>query len=172
MGWKEANSITLRAHDFTITGLRWDPRGALLATISTDLSCKIWREEEGKLVTVHTLMQPYEPVSLAWSSLVGEGKSPLLIAVGTNFGTVCVWTLPDKEGEDNVPQMVMNCQGHSYNPVVSLSIDGSGTMLASGCLKGPTGVVNIWSLHDGSLVYTQTGSGGVDSNGMSFHQTY
>lgn len=33
----------------------------------------------------------------------------------------------------------------------------------SGCLKGPTGVVNIWSLQDGILMQTNTGTGGVHS---------
>lgn len=33
----------------------------------------------------------------------------------------------------------------------------------SGCLRGMSGVVNIWSLHDGSLLHTNTGSGGVQS---------
>ncbi|CAG2065724.1 unnamed protein product, partial [Timema podura] len=36
-------------------------------------------------------------------------------------------------------------------------------MVASGCYKGATGIVNIWSLQDGVLLQTVTGSGGVHS---------
>lgn len=43
-----------------------------------------------------------------------------------------------------------------------MSIHESGLVLASGCSKGTSGVVNIWSLFDGSLLNTHTGSGGVD----------
>lgn len=78
-----------------------------------------------------------------------------------------VWKLPTEEKiSEQGPDLVLNAQGHSYNSVTSLSIDNTGLLLASGCLKGPSVVVNIWSLIDGSLLYTTKGSGGVNSNGM------
>lgn len=49
-----------------------------------------------------------------------------------------------------------------FNSVTSMSIHDGGLVLASGCSKGTSGVVNIWSLFDGSLLNTHTGSGGVD----------
>lgn len=49
-----------------------------------------------------------------------------------------------------------------FNSVTSMSIHDSGLVLATGCSKGSSGVVNIWSLFDGSLLNTHTGSGGVD----------
>lgn len=157
---------TVRAHENTISSLRWDSRGVFLASASTEKTCKIWQEHEGNLHLLYTLILPHEPVSLEWSSLIGETQTPLLLAVGTSCGSVCVWKIPDANTEKVSPHLMMHHQGHSYNPVTSLSIHKTGLLLASGCLKGPTGVVNIWSLHDGSLVYTTTGSGGVDTNGL------
>ncbi|KAJ8965419.1 hypothetical protein NQ314_004172 [Rhamnusium bicolor] len=169
---KESSIITLKAHENTISSLQWDPRGVLLATISVDMTCKIWREGEGKLIHLHTMMQTHEPVSLTWSPVVGDNSAPLLLAVGSTYGTISVWKLPNEKNEkEKVPEQVLNAQGHSYNSVTSLTIDSTGLLLASGCLKGPSGVVNIWSLHDGSLVQTLTGGGGVNSNGMFWINT-
>lgn len=159
---------TIRAHENNITALKWDSRGVFLASTSTEKSCKIWQERDSKLVLLYTLIPPYEPVSLEWSPLIGTSQTPLLVSVGTSHGSVCVWKIPDGNTEKVSPHMVMHCQGHSHNPVTSLSIHKSGLLLASGCLKGLSGVVNIWSLHDGSLIYTTTGSGGVDTNGLTW----
>lgn len=158
--------ITTKAHENKINCLKWDSRGNLLATISTDKSCKIWQEKEDKLHLLYTLIQPYLPVSLEWSPLIGDTSTPLLLAIGTANGTVCVWRLPDGNTEKVAPHLMMHVQGHSHNPVTSLSIHSSGLFLASGCLKGLTGIVNIWSLHDGSLIYTTTGNGGIEHNGL------
>lgn len=79
-----------------------------------------------------------------------------------------MWKIPDGNTEKVSPYMVMHSRGHSHNPVTSLSIHKSGLLLASGCLKGASGVVNVWSLHDGSLAHTTTGSGGVDTNGLTW----
>lgn len=136
-------------------------------TISSDLTCKIWEIRDDKLISFHVIALKYEPVSITWSPIVGESCTPLLFAIGSSFGTVNVWRLP---GENRVlqrlPELVFCAQGHSYNAVTSLSIDSTGLLLASACSKGPTGVVNIWSLCDGTLVHTTTGGGGVHFNGM------
>ncbi|KAJ8985353.1 hypothetical protein NQ317_008384 [Molorchus minor] len=174
LGWvhKESNIITHKAHENTISSLEWDPRGIILATTAIDMTCKLWKEHEGKLVQLHVIMQAHEPVSLTWSPVVGDGATPLLLAIGSSYGTVNVWKLPDEKNEkEKVPELVLNAQGHSYNSVTSLCIDSTGLLLSSGCLKGPRGVVNIWSLHDGSLLYTSTNNGGVNSNGMHWLNT-
>ncbi|CAG9853588.1 unnamed protein product [Phyllotreta striolata] len=169
LGWvtNENHAVTCNAHGNTITAIQWDPRGILLASLSMDMTCKIWMLVEEKLVQVHSLIQTYEPISLVWSPLIGKGSRPLLLAIGSNNGTVNVWKLPDEKNERcKVPVQVIGAQGHSYNGVSYLSIDKSGLLLASGCFKGPSGVVNIWSLNDGTLVHTITGSGGIGVNGM------
>ena len=63
---------------------------------------------------------------------------------------------------------MIDVQGHSYDPVTCLSMHNSGLLLASGNLKQPSGVVNVWSMHDGSLVYTVIGDGGVYGNGLQW----
>uniref|UniRef100_A0A6P7HCS2 Probable E3 ubiquitin-protein ligase HERC1 n=1 Tax=Diabrotica virgifera virgifera TaxID=50390 RepID=A0A6P7HCS2_DIAVI len=169
LGWieKESHIVACKAHETGINNIKWDPRGILLASISPDNTCKIWKLSDDKLVLLHMLIVSHKPTSLLWSPLVGEGPTPLLIAIGTDYGTVNVWKLPNEENKHNkVPVLVMNAQGHPNNSVSSLSIDKTGLLLASGCLEGLVGVVNIWSLHDGSLVHTLTGNGGVYSNGM------
>ncbi|CAH1979985.1 unnamed protein product [Acanthoscelides obtectus] len=168
LGWlNKTTSITVKAHENSISGMQWDPRGMLLATISVDMTCKIWQLNDDKLALVKVMMQPYEPVSLTWSPVVGNSDTPLLLAIGSSYGTVNVWRLPI-EGHmlEKNAELMFSAQGHFYCSVTSLTIDGTGLMLASGSLKGPSGVVNIWSLHDASLVHTIKGSGGVNSNGM------
>ncbi|KAK9884642.1 hypothetical protein WA026_007479 [Henosepilachna vigintioctopunctata] len=170
LGWinQITNVITIKAHDNEISVVEWNPTGVMLATISLDSSCKIWVLRDSKLVLLHTLMQPYEPVSMKWSPLIGEGDMPYLLAVGTLYGTICVWTFSALDIADAEPQLEMHCQGHSYNPVTTLSFDASGILLASGCSKGPSGVVNIWSLHNGTLVHSVTGSGGINNSGLDW----
>ncbi|XP_057655201.1 probable E3 ubiquitin-protein ligase HERC1 isoform X1 [Diorhabda carinulata] len=169
LGWIDKEThISCKAHENTVTSIRWDPKGILLASISEDVTCKIWKVNENKLVLLHILPQVYEPASLVWSPYIGEGPRPLILAIGSSYGTVTVWQLPEQNFQENNPVLVMTAQGHSYNSVSSLCIDKTGLLLASGCLKGPSGVVNIWSLHDGSLVHTTTGNGGITSNGMSW----
>ncbi|XP_050295909.1 probable E3 ubiquitin-protein ligase HERC1 isoform X2 [Anthonomus grandis grandis] len=164
-----AGFITVQAHESCVTATSWDPRGILLASISTDLTCKLWKISENNLILMHTIGLAHEPTSITWSPVVGKGSSPLLLALGTNYGTVNVWRIPDEKNVKNeVPNLIFSSQGHSYNAVTSLAIDSSGLLLASGCLKGPSGVVNIWSLHDGTLIYTCTGPGGVNTNGLKW----
>ncbi|KAL1506224.1 hypothetical protein ABEB36_005622 [Hypothenemus hampei] len=161
--------ISIQAHKNSLTSLEWGPRGLLLASISADKSCKIWIALQEKIVLLHTILLTHEPTSLSWSPVIGKGSSPLLLAIGTSYGTVNLWKIPDEKNVKNeVPTFIFSSQGHSYNSVTSLAIHSSGLLLASGCLKGPSGVVNIWSLYDGSLVYTLTGTGGVDSNGLKW----
>lgn len=115
-----------------------------------------------------TLNQPHEPVSLKWSPFIGESDKPHLLAIGTTYGTVAVWTFSALDVEYKEPQMVMHNQGHAYNPVTALAFDSTGMLLASGCSKEPTGVVNIWCMHNGTLVQSSLGSGGVNFEGLQW----
>lgn len=170
---QNGNIITLKAHENALTGMQFDSRGQLLATCSVDGTCKVWHKLERQWKCLYNLVQPHEPVSLQWSPVIGTGPMPLLLTVGTIYGTVCVWTLPDSEDEIEInhkmaPKMMLHLQGHSYMPVTSLTIHKEGLFLASACVKGPSGVVNIWSLQDGTLLQTTTGSGGTDVDGLAW----
>lgn len=89
------------------------------------------------------------------------GNKGLLLCVGTVVGSINVWLIPTPFSKLK-PKVLYSFQGHMFNSVTSMSIHESGLVLASGCSKGTSGVVNIWSLFDGSLLNTHTGSGGVD----------
>ena len=67
--------------------MKWDPRGQLLATCGVDGMCRIWKDMEGVWTCVHTLVPPHEPVSLAWSPLVGKGNHLFFQYVHVNLGT-------------------------------------------------------------------------------------
>lgn len=166
-----ANTVTLQAHENALTGMEFDSRGQLLATCSVDAVCKIWSRVENDWECVDNLIQPHEPVSLTWSSLVGTDKWPLLLAVGTIYGTIALWSLPDytEIGNKVKSSLVHYMQGHSYMPVTSLTISNDGMFLASSSAKGgPSGVVNVWSLQDGSLLQSILGNGGTDLEGIAW----
>lgn len=166
---KNGNITSLQAHDNTLTALQFSSTGELLATCSVDNTCKIWQKNENKWSLYQILKQPHEPISLQWSPVEGCGQRPLLIAIGTIYGTVAVWCLPNgKEIRRISPKLMLHIQGHSYMPVTSLSIHSNGLLLASACQKGPSGVVNIWSLYDGTLLQTSTNTGGTDVNGLTW----
>ncbi|XP_030752542.1 probable E3 ubiquitin-protein ligase HERC1 [Sitophilus oryzae] len=165
----QANIITMQAHESPISGLCWNPEGELLATISIDATCKLWKQETENIVLIYTIILTYEPTSLAWSPVIGENTGYMLLAIGTSYGTVNLWKVPPySNSRTEIPMLMFSAQGHSYNAVTALSIHSSGMLLASGCLKGPSGVVNVWSLTNGNLVYTTTGSGGVNTNGLQW----
>ncbi|KAF5282986.1 hypothetical protein FQA39_LY04857 [Lamprigera yunnana] len=170
---ENSDIITIKAHDNAMTAIKWDCRGILLASTSLDMSCKIWKEEQGKLIMIHSLMQDHEPISLCWSPIIGEGLLPLLLVIGTSYGTVCAWKLPDIDNKQiSLPQLVMNSLGHCSNPVITVVVHPNGLFFASGSLKGQCGIVNIWSLHDGSLLLTNTAEGGVDENALVWLDDY
>nr|CAD7438539.1 unnamed protein product [Timema bartmani] len=160
---------TILAHMSNLSGLQWDYRGELLATCGDDSLCHIWHEEANNWLCVYTLVLPEEAVTIAWSPLIGKGSHPLLMCLGTVGGNIAVWTLPDAPGEEGgdtergKPKEVLRLKGHGSYPLTSLAVHNSGLMVASGCYKGATGIVNIWSLQDGVLLQTVTGSGGVHS---------
>ncbi|KAL0271708.1 UNVERIFIED_CONTAM: hypothetical protein PYX00_008714 [Menopon gallinae] len=153
----------IQAHESTLTGLKWSPGGRFLASISTE-DVKIWRSRDDTYVLEHLLGCKHEPCCLEWSPVLGKEPRPYTLCIGTNFGCIDVWRLADPSySVTSAPILVHKLQGHLYQPVSCLTIHCEGNLLASGCLKGPTGVVNIWSLQDGILMQTNTGTGGVHS---------
>ncbi|XP_063233987.1 probable E3 ubiquitin-protein ligase HERC1 isoform X2 [Bacillus rossius redtenbacheri] len=157
-------SLGILAHQGALTCVRWDPRGELVATCGADRLCCTWRKSADGWTCIHMLVLSDEPVSMAWSPVIGKGSSPWLLCFGTAGGSVSVWTLPGCAGEFREPaRQVFHLRGHCHYPVTCVAVDNGGLMLASGCFKSCTGIVNIWSLQDGLLLQTLTGGGGVHS---------
>lgn len=165
---EEGGSIlSAKAHANGITHINYDSRGRLLSTISNDLSCKIWRvhkeADSDMLECLYVLPHSNEPISLVWSPFIGE-KDESLIAIGTKNGTVYVWTFVESPKMKIEPHLAICNHGHLGNAVSSLSIDSTGVLLASGSTGRPDGIVNIWSLSNGSLISSITGNGGTDAH--------
>ncbi|KAK7896525.1 hypothetical protein WMY93_021850 [Mugilogobius chulae] len=125
-----------------LLSLKWDPTGQLLLCI----------------INVSE-----------WCPLPGKGPDPrLMMAVGCQNGSVFVWALPqpslsnelsrndDCSAKDRAVCMFV-LHGH-ITAVKSLAFCPSGLVLVSG---GIGGLLNIWSLQDGSVLQTVTGLGSV-----------
>jgi len=80
-----------------------------------------------------------------------------ILCVGTALGAIELYRVTSTKTD-----LWTVLQGRLQQPVTCLAIQDNGVLLASGCSKG-TGIVNIWSLEDGTLLRTRTGAGGVHS---------
>lgn len=156
-------TTVIEAHQNAVTYIQWCPGIDLLASCGNqDKQVQIWSSYEGTWKRSYSLKHGHDPSIFAWSPIIGKGVRPLLLAVGTINGMIYVWliSLPNEVVE---PRILHSLQGHLYNPIKSLSINLEGTVLVSGCGKGTSGVLNMWSLLDGCVIQTHTGSGGVQS---------
>ncbi|KAK7085896.1 putative E3 ubiquitin-protein ligase herc1 [Halocaridina rubra] len=110
---------------------------------------------------------------------ISEGECAHMLVVGHEDGLVTVWVVPQTpatsssvdyvEGNSTEgcqathalsPRCLLQLRGHQ-SPVTALAISPSGLMLASGCQKSLNGMVNVWSLQEGSVLQTLVGAGGI-----------
>ncbi|KAI7795921.1 putative E3 ubiquitin-protein ligase HERC1-like [Triplophysa rosa] len=171
--------ILLTAFPESVSALRWDPTGHLLLSVGRSDVVKIWGRSNGAWVTLHSLFHAGTVNTAEWCPLPGQGAEPrLMMAVGCQNGLLYVWTLPQGGASVSVPNFlspstsqdkssaikrgnakcVFRLSGH-ITAVKTLSFCPSGLALVSG---GIGGVLNIWSLRDGSVLQTVvTGMGSV-----------
>ncbi|XP_027837521.2 probable E3 ubiquitin-protein ligase HERC1 [Aphis gossypii] len=143
-----------------VSTLQWSKMFDILSVSNVeDLTVRLWIKKQNSWEIFHELNHSNEPSCVVWSPVVGN--KGLILCVGTTVGSINVWLIPTPFSKLK-PKMLYSFQGHMFNSVTSMSIHDSGLVLATGCSKGSSGVVNIWSLFDGSLLNTHTGSGGVD----------
>uniref|UniRef100_G3RBI4 HECT-type E3 ubiquitin transferase n=1 Tax=Gorilla gorilla gorilla TaxID=9595 RepID=G3RBI4_GORGO len=175
--------VLIDAHKDTLTSMKWDPTGHILMTCAKEDSVKLWGSISGCWRCLHSLCHPSIVNGIAWCRLPGKGsKLQLLMATGCQSGLVCVWRIPQDTTQTNVTSAEgwwdheSNCQdgyrkssgakcvyqlrGH-ITPVRTVAFSSDGLALVSGGLGG---LMNIWSLRDGSVLQTVViGSGAIQT---------
>ncbi|XP_029920656.1 probable E3 ubiquitin-protein ligase HERC1 isoform X2 [Myripristis murdjan] len=178
--YENEQPLVLSVFHERVSSLKWDPTGHLLLALGQSEIVKILGFSRGTWVTLHSLFH-ISPITVAeWCPLPGRAPHPrLMIAVGCQSGAVYVWTLPQGGTVVSLPnklsssssqeksngvqfdsaKCLFTLNGH-ITAVKSISFCPSGLALVSG---GIGGLLNIWSLQDGSVLQTVTGFGSVVS---------
>uniref|UniRef100_A0A1A7W928 HECT-type E3 ubiquitin transferase n=1 Tax=Iconisemion striatum TaxID=60296 RepID=A0A1A7W928_9TELE len=177
--YENTQPVVLSLFQDSVSSLKWDPTGHLLLCLGRSEVVKILGRSGGTWVTLHSLYHTSTVYIAEWCPLAGRAPNPrLMMAAGCQNGSVHVWTLPqggttvslpnilnsppsqDKSAEvQDDAKCVFVLHGH-ITAVKSLSFCSSGLALVSG---GIGGLLNIWSLQDGSALQTVTGLGSVVS---------
>ncbi|XP_055453781.1 probable E3 ubiquitin-protein ligase HERC1 isoform X7 [Psammomys obesus] len=175
--------VLIDAHKETLVSMKWDPTGHILMTCAKEENVKLWGPVSGCWRCLHSLCHPSTVNGIAWCSLPGKGsKMQLLMATGCQNGLVCVWCIPQDTTQTGMASsegwwdLESNCQdgyrkssgakcvyqlrGH-ITPVRTVAFSSDGLALVSGGLGG---LMNIWSLRDGSVLQTVViGSGAIQT---------
>ncbi|XP_078812489.1 putative E3 ubiquitin-protein ligase HERC1 isoform X5 [Oryzias latipes] len=170
--------VVLSPFQDSVSSLKWDPTGHMLLCLGRSDVVKILGQAGGTWVTLHSLYHSSTVNIAEWCPLAGRAPDPrLMMAVGCQNGSVYVWTMPqggtvvslpnifNSPTQDKSPEVRDSAKcafvlhGH-ITAVKSLSFCFSGLALVSG---GIGGLLNIWSLEDGSVLQTVTGLGSVVS---------
>ncbi|KAI3377882.1 hypothetical protein L3Q82_008463 [Scortum barcoo] len=186
--------VVIDAHKESITSMKWSPTGEILLTCAKEETVKLWANPDSHSDSgsgwrcLQSLRHPSLVNGVAWCSLPGRGPKPLgMLAVCCQNGLVSVWTVPqdisnfpesscsDSEGwweTETKPKFtssrwsgdgavcVFQLKGH-ITPVRTLAFSPDGLALASG---GVGGLMNIWSLRDGSVLQTVVAGSGAIQN--------
>ncbi|XP_035245722.1 probable E3 ubiquitin-protein ligase HERC1 isoform X2 [Anguilla anguilla] len=179
--YQSEQPLILSAFPDSVSGLRWDPTGHLLLSMGRSDVVKVWGRVGSAWLALYSLFHTGTANTAEWCPLPGRGPDPrLMLAVGCQNGALCVWTVPQGGTTVSVPNFLNNSanqekisdvkrgsakcifrlNGH-ITAVKTLSFCPSGLALLSG---GIGGLLNIWSLRDGSVLQTvMTGLGSVVS---------
>ncbi|XP_048876533.1 probable E3 ubiquitin-protein ligase HERC1 isoform X3 [Brienomyrus brachyistius] len=173
--------LILSAFPESVSGLKWDPTGHLLLSTGRSDVVKVWGRAGSSWLALYSLFHTSLVNVTEWCPLPGTGSEPhLMMAVGCQNGVVCVWIVPQggtivcspnvlssTSSQEKMSDMkrghakcVFRLNGH-VTAVKTLSFCPTGMALLSG---GIGGLLNIWSLQDGSVLQTVvTGLGSVVS---------
>ncbi|XP_053720543.1 probable E3 ubiquitin-protein ligase HERC1 isoform X1 [Synchiropus splendidus] len=182
--------VVIDAHQESVTSIKWSPTGHMMLTCGKEDTVKLWAGPDLHLDSGWRCLQMFRQPSLvngvAWCGLAGRGPHPLnMFAICCQNGLVSVWTVPqmvdhfsessNSEGcweRGAKPSMksphwteggatcVFQLKGH-LTPVRTLAFSPDGLALASG---GVGGLMNIWSLRDGSVIQTVVAGSGAIQN--------
>ncbi|XP_029941533.1 probable E3 ubiquitin-protein ligase HERC1 [Salarias fasciatus] len=177
--YENEQPVMLQLFQDNVSSLKWDPTGHLLLCLGRSEAVRILGRSGGTWTVLHSLLHPGTVNIAEWCPLAGRAPDPrLMLAVGCQNGSVHVWTLPQGGTIVSLPNISNSSRGqdkgsevkdsakcafvlHGHNTAVkSLSFCSSGLALVSG---GIGGLLNIWSLQDGSVLQTVTGLGSVVS---------
>uniref|UniRef100_A0A667Y6L3 HECT-type E3 ubiquitin transferase n=1 Tax=Myripristis murdjan TaxID=586833 RepID=A0A667Y6L3_9TELE len=177
--------VVIDAHKESVTSMKWNPGGQILLTCAKEETVKLWASPDSGSGSgwrcLQSLRHPSQVNGVAWCSLPGHGSKPLsMLATCCQNGLVSVWTVPQdtssfpessssgsEEWWENEPKpkfkgafCVFQLKGH-ITPVRTVAFSPDGLALASG---GVGGLMNIWSLRDGSVLQTVVaGTGAIQS---------
>ncbi|KAI1904452.1 hypothetical protein AGOR_G00005790 [Albula goreensis] len=182
--------VVIDAHKESITCMRWDPSGQVLLTCAKEETVKLWACPcpGGGWRCLQSLTHPATVNSVAWCGLPGQSPKPLsMLATCCQNGLVCVWTVPQDacdfpESSSSISDAwwemepksklkhsykrpkgascVFQLKGH-ITPVRTVVFSPDGLALVSG---GVGGLMNIWSLRDGSVLQTIVAGSGAIQN--------
>uniref|UniRef100_A0A8C2X9J9 HECT-type E3 ubiquitin transferase n=1 Tax=Cyclopterus lumpus TaxID=8103 RepID=A0A8C2X9J9_CYCLU len=164
--YENEQPVVLSVFQDSVGSLKWDPTGHLLLCLGRSEVVKILGRCGGNWVTLHSLIHSSTVNVAEWCPLAGRVPDPrLMVAAGCQNGSVHVWTLPQGGTFVSLPNILSSSRAKSVfvlrghiTGVKSLSFCSSGLALVSG---GIGGLLNIWSLQDGSVLQTVTGLGSV-----------
>ncbi|XP_030650140.1 probable E3 ubiquitin-protein ligase HERC1 isoform X2 [Chanos chanos] len=184
--------VVIDAHKESITGLHWGPGGQMLLSCAKEETVHLWAESGAGLGRSWTCLQsithPAVVNAVAWCKLPGLGPKALnMLATCCQNGLVSVWTLPQNPPAYSQPSSVspegwwdteakpklrlgqqhsegavcvFQLRGH-MTPVRTVAFSPDGLALVSG---GVGGLMNIWSLRDGSVLQTVVAGSGAIQN--------
>ncbi|KAF7670462.1 hypothetical protein LDENG_00124780 [Lucifuga dentata] len=178
--YENEKPVVLPVFHESVSSLKWDPTGHLLLSLGRSEVLKILGCPGGAWVTLHSLFHTSTINTAEWCPLPGRAPDPrLMMAAGCQNGAVYVWTLPQGGTVVSFPNILGSSPSQEKNSdvkhdsakcvfvlsgnitaVKSLTFCPSGLVLVSG---GIGGLLNIWSLQDGSVLQTVTGLGSVVS---------
>ncbi|XP_042250427.1 probable E3 ubiquitin-protein ligase HERC1 isoform X2 [Thunnus maccoyii] len=173
--YENEQPVVLSVFQESVSSLKWDPTGHLLLCLGRSEVVKILGRSGGTWVTLHSLIHSSTVNIAEWCPLTGRAPDPrLMMAAGCQNGSVYVWTMPQGGTVVSLPNILNSSSsqdkstdvkdsakcayvlhGH-ITAVKSLSFCSGGLALVSG---GIGGLLNIWSLQDGSVLQTVTGLG-------------
>ncbi|XP_062242430.1 probable E3 ubiquitin-protein ligase HERC1 isoform X5 [Platichthys flesus] len=180
--------VVIDAHKESITSMKWSPTGQVLLTCAKEETVKLWASHDSGWRRLQSLRHPSVVNGVAWCGVSGRGPKPLsMLAICCQSGLVTVWTVPQDSA--NFPESCSSDSGGSWDneskpkfmssrrsadratcvfqlkghitPVRTLAFSPDGLALASG---GVGGLMNIWSLRDGSVLQTVVAGSGAIQN--------
>lgn len=134
--------LTLPGHETGITQIQFSPDGKLLASASWDKTIKLWRVEDGTLITTLTGHQDIvNTIALGW------GEKGYLLASGSEDKIIKLWSIIDEQ-----TKLITTLSNHR-DSVKILAFNPKGNILASGSYDR---TIKLWN-RDGKLLQTLTG---------------